>query len=91
MVPNESETEDQNGHSKRGPTILSGGWYLAGLIEGSQRLLAAGACRFGPFGGFLEAVGMPEKQERNAIATLNSLSYDSESYDSENLIVDMLP
>jgi hypothetical protein len=31
------------------------------------------------------AGGMPEKQERGAIATLKSLSYDS-----ENLIVDML-
>lgn len=35
--------------------------------------------------GFLEACGLPEKQERGAIATLKSLSYDS-----ENLIVDVL-
>lgn len=35
--------------------------------------------------GFIEAVGMPEKQERGAIQTLKSLSYDS-----ENLIVDLL-
>lgn len=35
--------------------------------------------------GFIEACGLPEKQERGAIATLKSLSYDS-----ENLIVDLV-
>lgn len=35
--------------------------------------------------GFIEACGLPEKQERGAISTLKSLSYDS-----ENLIVDLL-
>jgi hypothetical protein len=71
--------------SKRGPTILAGGGYLAELIGVPTRLLAAGPFRFGPFGGFLEAVGMPEKPERGAIATLKSLSYDS-----ENLIVEIV-
>jgi hypothetical protein len=35
--------------------------------------------------GFIEACGLPEKQERGAIATFKTLSYDS-----ENLIVDLL-
>lgn len=35
--------------------------------------------------GFLEAVGMPEKQEEGAKATLKSLSYDA-----ENLIIDLI-
>lgn len=35
--------------------------------------------------GFIEAVGMPDKQERGAIQTLKTLSYDS-----ENLIVDLI-
>lgn len=35
--------------------------------------------------GFIEACGLPEKQERGAISTLKSLSYDS-----ENLIVELL-
>ena len=39
----------------------------------------------GRLAGFLEAVGMPEKQERGAVATLKSLSYDS-----ENLIVNLV-
>lgn len=30
--------------------------------------------------GFFEAVGLPEKQEHGAIATLKSLSYDSENH-----------
>lgn len=39
----------------------------------------------GRLAGFIEACNLPEKQERGAIATLKSLSYDS-----ENLIVEML-
>jgi len=35
--------------------------------------------------GFIEACGLPDKQERGAIATLKSLSYDS-----ENMIVDLI-
>ena len=35
--------------------------------------------------GFIEACGLPERQERGAIATLKSLSYDS-----ENLIVELV-
>jgi hypothetical protein len=29
--------------------------------------------------GFIEACGLPERQERGAIATLKSLSYDAEN------------
>jgi hypothetical protein len=35
--------------------------------------------------GFIEACGLPERQERGAIATLKSLSYDA-----ENMIVDLV-
>jgi hypothetical protein len=31
-----ADTENQKSISERGPTILAGGGYLAGLIEGSQ-------------------------------------------------------
>lgn len=37
----------------------------------------------GRLSGFIEACGLPERQERGAISTLKSLSYDS-----ENLIVE---
>lgn len=39
----------------------------------------------GRLAGFIEAVGLPEKQERGAIATLKSLSYDA-----EKLIIDLV-
>lgn len=35
--------------------------------------------------GFIEACGLPERQERGAIATLKSLSYDA-----ENAIVELV-
>jgi hypothetical protein len=35
--------------------------------------------------GFIEACGLPEKQERGAIQTLKQLSYDA-----ENAIVDLI-
>ncbi len=35
--------------------------------------------------GFIEAVGMPERQERGAVLTFKTLSYDS-----ENAICDLL-
>lgn len=35
--------------------------------------------------GFIEACGLPERQERGAIATLKTLSYES-----ENFIVDLI-
>ena len=35
--------------------------------------------------GLIEAVGMPDKQERGAISTFKTLSYDS-----ENLVVEMV-
>lgn len=36
--------------------------------------------------GFIEACGLPEKQERGAISTLKSLSYDA-----QRAIIDSLP
>ena len=39
----------------------------------------------GRLAGFLEACGLPEKQERGAITTLKSLTYDSEA-----LLIDLI-